>query len=110
MKGIKAAAVMLTLSVFTTLLLAGSAYGYAVRSDTQKSVVNIINGMFTLSSLGTTPKTASYNLFAGIIPSSPPGGYNPVPSAPVPEPGTMLLLGISALAGAGYFVRRTRKV
>jgi hypothetical protein len=115
-------ALMSIVTVLTMLLVAGPAFGYivteerrtsTVSADTEQSIENILDGLeslFQLSNQSRRDSTSASNSYTGIIDWKPMNGNHTTPSTPVPEPGTILLLGISAAAGAGYFVRRARKI
>ncbi len=122
MNRIRVIALMSIVTVLTMLLVAGPAFGYIVTDDerrtsilsaeTEKNIADVLEGLDGLFQLNQSRRdsTEASNSYAWISYLIPAKQTRSVPSAPVPEPGTMLLLGISALAGAGYFVRRAKKI
>ncbi len=123
MKRLKIPALMLSMTLLTTLLVVGSAFGYVVTTDTQRRATtvspdavqafdSVLTELWLASEQGRRSRANTYTgsgswwFSHGVGGDDSKGG----PSAPVPEPGTMLLLGISAAAGAGYFLRRAKKI
>ncbi len=121
MNRIRVIALMSIVTVLTMLLVAGPAFGYIMTeerrtsilsAETEKNIADVLEGLDGLFQLNQSRRdsTEASNSYAWISYLIPAKQTRSVPSAPVPEPGTMLLLGISALAGAGYFVRRAKKI